>query len=944
MRPRHLVLPHTMLDTRTFSLFAAFAAVLSTTGLRSQTPQQTVVPVTAVASASPPSIAFSWPLDPTASSFSVARRLAGASSWGPLGLIPGGGTATTWTDTNVSVGTRYEYWFNKVGNPAGKGFVTAGIEAAVIEDRGRLVLLVDASQVQGLGARLDRLIEDLTGDGWRVLRHDVQRTDSVPNVKALILADVAAHPGEVKAVFLLGHVPVPYSGAINPDGHPDHYGAWPADVFYGELNGNWTDSVVNTTVASRLQNRNIPNDGKYDQSTLPSDVDLAVGRVDLADMPAFALSETALLQQYLDKDHDYRHKVFAADQRAVVDDNFGYFSGEAFAASGWRNFAALVDPQNVTAADYFGTLNAPGNGYVWSYGCGGGSYTSCGGVGSTTNFAASQNRSVFTMLFGSYFGDWDSTDNFLRAPLCSGWTLCDVWAGRPHWSFHPMGLGAAIGECARLSQNDNTVGGYGTRFVHLALMGDPTLRQHVIAPPGQVTVVDLWPQASIGWTPSADAVAGYHVYRAASPSGPFTRLSASAVSGTNFIDPAPLAGESTYMVRALRLETTPSGSYWNLSQGAFATQRLPQLAATHRSYGSGCYTISDSFYQYLPTPAAASAALSGTAITLQPANGGYQVTAGGSFVAPSPAAAVLALGDDAEVAITPSSPVPYPGGSAATLYVHSNGIVGTAPLSLPPASSAAPAVAALLNQPGTAWYSWHDFDPSEPGSGGVVVEEIAGTLYVTWNGVESHPGTVANASAQQFQFDLATGVVRLCWPTLTTVGTGQQTAPSEQWLVGFSPGGASVDAGPLDLATALPHSVGSGNLEALALSASPAPVSTPSSGTLVTWHIDAVPELSPGNRVGVLAFGFTPDLHGTDLAGIGMPGCSAWLGSVELSLLFAGSSAGQGVALMLPAGVPPGAMLYATAIALVPPHSLPNGTNALGAVTSNGVISLVNDH
>ena len=31
------------------------------------------------------------------------------------------------------------------------------------------------------------------------------------------------------------------------------------------------------------------------------DVDLAVGRVDLANMPAFALSETQLLQQYLDR-------------------------------------------------------------------------------------------------------------------------------------------------------------------------------------------------------------------------------------------------------------------------------------------------------------------------------------------------------------------------------------------------------------------------------------------------------------------------------------------------------------------------------------------------------------------------------------------------------------------------------------------------------------------
>jgi hypothetical protein len=50
----------------------------------------------------------------------------------------------------------------------------------------------------------------------------------------------------------------------------------------------------------------------------------------------------------------------------------------------------------------------------------------------------------FTMLFGSYFGDWDSQDNFLRAPLAQGLTLTNAGVeaalgvssnghGRNHW-------------------------------------------------------------------------------------------------------------------------------------------------------------------------------------------------------------------------------------------------------------------------------------------------------------------------------------------------------------------------------------------------------------------------------------------------------------------------------------------------------------------------------
>lgn len=579
--------------------------------LAAQTAQQTVVPVNATVSTSPPAITFTWPADATASGYTVQRRLPGSASWGGVTVIPGAGAATTWTDNVVFVGSRYEYLFIKSGSPAGRGIVTAGIEATALESRGRLVLLVDDTKVAALGARLDRLVEDLIGDGWVVHRHDVSPTASVPSVKALIAADVAAYPGQVKSVFLLGRVPVPYSGQIGPDGHSDHIGAWPADVFYGELNGPWTDSTVNTTTPSRQANWNVPGDGKYDQSSLPSDVDLQVGRVDLANMPAFVIGEDVLLQNYLDKDHDYRHKVIAPDQLAVIDDNFGYFSGEAFAASGWRNASALVGNGNAVAADYFTTLNTTsGGGCVWSYGCGGGSYQSAGGIGATTDFVTSTNRSVFTMLFGSYFGDWDSTNNFLRAPLCSGWTLTNVWAGRPHWSFHPMGLGETIGYCARLSQNDTSIGGYGARFVHLALMGDPTLRQHVIAPPGALVVTDAWPAANLDWTASADSVAGYHVYRTPTAAGPFTRLTTLAVAGTSWVDPAPLAGAATYMVRALRLETTPTGSYWNLSQGTFASTSLPAAAASHTSYGNGCDGLVLS-----AAPAPVSTASSGTLVT-----------------------------------------------------------------------------------------------------------------------------------------------------------------------------------------------------------------------------------------------------------------------------------------------------------------------------------------
>ena len=113
-----------------------------------------------------------------------------------------------------------------------------------------------------LATEIAKLRKDFICDGWLVLQHNVSRTDSVTHIKSLILADYHADSINTKAVFLLGHVPVPYSGDINPDGHPDHLGAWPADVYYADMIGNWTDNTINDTLAGRPQNQNRIGDGE----------------------------------------------------------------------------------------------------------------------------------------------------------------------------------------------------------------------------------------------------------------------------------------------------------------------------------------------------------------------------------------------------------------------------------------------------------------------------------------------------------------------------------------------------------------------------------------------------------------------------------------------------------------------------------------------------------
>jgi hypothetical protein len=191
----------------------------------------------------------------------------------------------------------------------------------------------------------------------------------------------------------------------------------------------------------------------------------------------------------------------------------------------------------------------------------------------TTEFVGNNIRATFNLLFGSWLGDWDHEDDFLRAPLATDYGLISIWSGRPHWFVHPLGLGETFGYVTQLAQNND--GLYEThinsaaRRIHIALMGDPTLRLHAVVPVSDVRGTIAGSTTTLAWTPSTDtALLGYHVYRGASLRGPFTRLTKSPIAGSTFADAATVPG-AVYMVRAIKLESTTSGSYENAAQGVF---------------------------------------------------------------------------------------------------------------------------------------------------------------------------------------------------------------------------------------------------------------------------------------------------------------------------------------------------------------------------------------
>ncbi len=522
------------------------------------------------------SVGLEWPSYPGVTQYNVYRKLPSGGSWGAaIATLPG--TDTVYYDNTVAMGTAYEYRVDRVASTTGVGYALSGVNVKLNYNNGIMILLTDSFFLPALNTEIAQLVNDYEADGWYVKQVNINRNSSVASVKSQIVGVFNQDPANTKALMLLGHIPVPYSGLINPDGHGDHYGAWPADIFYAEMDGNWTDASVNDVSATDPRNRNIPGDGKYDQSVCPSLVELQVGRVDFYDLPAFTATEEQLMQNYLNKLHSFKIRGFIPNDVAVVEDNFGGFT-EGFSASGYKNFSVAVGPANILTTDWLPTLDTLDA--LWSYGCGGGWYQGAGGIATSTDFATYSVQSVFNMLFGSYFGDWDVQNSFLRSALGSGAMLTNAWAGRPHWQFHQMALGYNIGYCTQKTHNNTSTyftstlaPGYFGRWVHIALMGDPSLRLHYIAPPSNlIAVEDGNHVVHLNWSASTEAVAGYYVFRKLMTDINWTLVN-SNITGTTSLDDSTLTsgGDYTYIVRAARDQQTYSGIYENLSLGSFAS-------------------------------------------------------------------------------------------------------------------------------------------------------------------------------------------------------------------------------------------------------------------------------------------------------------------------------------------------------------------------------------
>jgi hypothetical protein len=559
----------TLCAMRFLPMTAASAVLLLAGGAHAQKVEELDPHVKVTAAAS--SITLEWQAAPDTTSWSLRKR-EGDGAWTTLeAMLPA--TTLSYEDKTVTAGKVVEYNVQRKGTTSGNAYVLAGFEVPFPDDPGVVALVVDEQTAKVTSV----LEEDLAREGWDVEKVVVTATDKPETLRDKLKELKTKHAARFAAAFLLGRVPRAFSGSINPDGHPDHKGAWPADTFYGDLDGMWPDTQE---LGGEGVFVNKAGDGKFDPSRLPSDVDIAVGRVDFFEMPAFApLDEQALIKRYLEADHAFRAGQKTYGARTFVADSFGYFSGEAFSRLAWRDAHAIYGSGPESGKPIFDALEDPA-GYGLAFGCGGGNPTGAGGVGSTNDFVMRAPRAAFFGLFGSYFGDWSYKDNFLRAALgSSGGVLATAWFARPWHHLHHLGAMRTFGQAFVATANNSGVAydtGSSARSIHLALLGDPTLRLFVARAPTELKAGSATTALRLDWAASPDADSGYVVYRRDGKGTPWKKLA--DVAALTYDDATVVDGSSyEYRVVARKKKVTASGSFFLHSPGGTVVAKYTAL-------------------------------------------------------------------------------------------------------------------------------------------------------------------------------------------------------------------------------------------------------------------------------------------------------------------------------------------------------------------------------
>ena len=442
--------------------------------------------------------------------------LTWADGDGKIGSVTIGTVLTTWTDTNVVVGERYEYGIALASTSSGgdgssgddapgsgggytpppvfmNGNVIAGIKADMTEARGRVALVLTREIAAALPDELATYEADLVRDGWVVHRILVDRApdylsngsgpndeDGIPTapypddhvtLKSQLVTLYQQYPSELKQVVLIGKVPVARSGTgyFGPDGHGNKT-SFAADAYYADMDGIWEDSRSNkpyytSNISSVVKNGkiNVAGDLKFDATHLyevdgpendleDTRLELGFGRIDLS---LGIQAEIESTRNYFNKLHRYKTATsdFQPGRRAIHRSQFG--SVKHAYLGGIPGVLGMEQLDFITSSDLPSSPDGD-NDAMYTRDVSGPYLFYFKGSG--TPGLSNGSQAVFWTGMQSHWGYWYERSDMAQRLAEDNFTLSYTWTianGAPYNSYlyHRLGMGGTTGDMMRASMS-----------------------------------------------------------------------------------------------------------------------------------------------------------------------------------------------------------------------------------------------------------------------------------------------------------------------------------------------------------------------------------------------------------------------------------------------------------------------------------------------------------
>lgn len=521
----------------------------------------------------------------------VNRRLLGEQTWTNVAVNIPPGTAE-WVDADVGLGEVWEYqivrentWFYNDTSYSAIGYTIGSLLKDNTTYKGQIILLVADDVPTSLSEKYTRLKKEITADGWFINELIVPRatgwdtTSQVVTIKNEIVSIYNAAPSMDKPqiLFILGHVEMPRSGSadvIAPDGHSENRGARSADAFYADIDGVYTDlATYNPSGLSTMLAENYPNDYKWDQDYLASDVEMAFGRVDFADVVVEGLTEMNLIESYLDKLSAYKNVDVTYEIGENSAFNIGYDNSTDASYRSLLNISSSQNVyQNYTGVNHSQWVqdNGPFKIYMQNV--------------NPPDINEWQTLGMDAVVYSSdqsYWGYNDIPNSTIRTALAIPTTknLITLWTTSAINLFHQACTGEPLGLAMKNIINHNQDNQYLEKpqqdwdtpdwwnRTHLTINGDPTLNLYQVSPAQNLYISEENNMAVLHWDESADSsVLGYHVYESSTEFGIFERISPTIINATQFTIPDYQEGH-WYMIKAIDEVSSGCGVFLHASIG-----------------------------------------------------------------------------------------------------------------------------------------------------------------------------------------------------------------------------------------------------------------------------------------------------------------------------------------------------------------------------------------